>query len=61
MGDAPFFGYSAKKGYRNAKRIQHTPSISTFIQRLNLRNSTVAQVVVRLWHNARSRKVGALT
>jgi hypothetical protein len=33
MGDAPFFGYSAKRVYRNAKRIQHTPSITTFIQR----------------------------
>jgi hypothetical protein len=61
MGDAPFFGYSAKRGYRNAKRIQHTPSITTFIQRLNLRNSTVAQVVARFWHNARPRKVDALT
>ncbi len=39
----------------------HTPSISSFIQRLNLRTSTVAQVIARLWHNARPRKVGALT
>ncbi len=61
MGDAPFFGYSAKRGYRNAKQIQHIPSIATFIQRLNLRNSTVAQIIARLWHNARLRKVGALT
>jgi len=61
MGDAPFFGYSAKRGYRNAKQALHTPNISSFIQRLNLRNSTVAQVIARLWHNARPRKVGALT
>jgi len=61
MGDAPFFGYSAKRGYRNAKQALHTPSISSFIQRLNLCNSTVAQVIARLWHNARPRKVGALT
>jgi hypothetical protein len=61
MGDAPFFGYSAKRGYRNARRKQHTPSIITFVQHLNLRNSTVAQVIARMWHNARPHKVGALT
>ncbi len=61
IGDAPFFGYSAKKGYRNARKKQHTPSIITFVQRLNLRNSTVAQIIARMWHNARPRKVGALT
>jgi hypothetical protein len=61
MGDAPFFGYSAKRGYRNAKQIQHTPSITTFIQCLNLCNSMVAQIIARLWHNARPCKIGALT
>ncbi len=61
IGDAPFFGYSAKRGYRNAKRKQHTPSIITFVQSLNLRNSTVAQIIAIIWHNARPRKVGALT
>jgi hypothetical protein len=61
MGDAPFFGYLAKRGYRNARRKQHTPSIITFVQQLNLRNSTVAQVIVRMWHNTRPCKVGALT
>jgi hypothetical protein len=61
MGDAPFFGFSAKRGYRNARRKQHTPSIITFVQQLNLHNSTVAQVIARMWHNARPRKVGALT
>jgi hypothetical protein len=61
MGDAPFFGCSAKRGYQNARKIQHTPNITSFIQRLNLRNSTVAQIITRMWHNARPRKVGALT
>jgi hypothetical protein len=42
MGDALFFGYSTKRRYRNARRKQHTPSIITFVQQLNFRNSTVA-------------------
>jgi hypothetical protein len=61
MGDAPFFGYSAKRGYRNVRRKQHTPSIITFVRQLNLRNSTVVQIIARMWHNARPCKVGALT
>jgi len=42
MGDAPFFGYSSKRGYQNAKKKHHSPSIITFIQDLGLHNSTVA-------------------
>ncbi len=61
MGDAPFFGYSSKRGYRNARKKHHPPSIITFIQDLGLHNSTVAQIVARMWHNARPRKVRALT
>jgi hypothetical protein len=61
MGDAPFFGYSTKRGYQNARKIQHTPNITSFIQRLNLHNSTVAQIIARMWHNAHPRKVEALT
>jgi hypothetical protein len=60
MGDAPFFGYSAKRGYQNARRKQHTPNIITFVQHLSLHNSTVAQIIARMWHNACPRKVGAL-
>ncbi len=30
----------------------------TFIQGLNLRNSTTPQVIARIWHNSRPRKVG---
>jgi hypothetical protein len=61
IGDTPFFGYSAKRRYRNARRKQHTPSIITFVQLLNLQNSTVAQIIAMMWHNARPRKVGVLT
>jgi hypothetical protein len=60
MGDAPFFGYSSKRGYQNARKPHRPPGIIEFIQRLNLRNSTIAQIVARIWHNARPRKVGAL-
>jgi hypothetical protein len=61
IGDAPFFSYSANRGYRNAKKKHHIPSIITFVQSLSLRNSTVTQVIAKVWHNARPRKVGALT
>jgi hypothetical protein len=61
MGDAPFFGYSSKRGYQNARKKHHYPNIITFIQDLDLHNSTVAQIVTRMWHNARPRKVGTLT
>jgi len=60
MGDAPFFGCSAKRGYQNAKGTNHTPNILSFVQHLNLRNSTIPQVIARMWHNARPRKVGTL-
>lgn len=60
MGDAPFFSYFAKRGYQNARRIHHTPNIISFVQRLNLRNTTVAQIIARMWHNTRSCKVGVL-
>jgi len=60
MGDAPFFRYSAKRGYQNARGTDHTRNIISFIQHLNLRNSTVPQVITRMWHNARPRKVGTL-
>jgi hypothetical protein len=61
MGDSPFFGYTAKRGYRNARRTQHTTGIIDFVQNLNLSNTSVAQVIARIWHNARPRKVGTLT
>jgi len=61
LGDAPFFGYTAKRGYKNALRIGHTPSMLSFIQGLNLRNSTTTQVIARIWHNVRSRKVKTFT
>jgi hypothetical protein len=52
MGDSPFSGYSAKWGYQNARKPTQSANICSFIQRLNLQNSTVTQVVARIWHNA---------
>jgi hypothetical protein len=55
-----FFGYIAKRGYKNAKGPSHSPGISKFVNDLDLRNSTTSQVVTRIWHNTRPRKVGTL-
>ncbi len=52
-GDSPFFGYSTKQGYQNA-------NIYSFIQSLNLQNSTITQVMARIWHNSWPWKVGTL-
>jgi hypothetical protein len=60
MGDSPFFGYSTKRGYQNARKPTHRANISSFIQRLNLQNSTVTQVMARIWHNTQPWKVGTL-
>jgi len=60
LGDAPFFGYTTKRGYKNAKGPLHSLGIITFINNLSLRNSTTPQVVARIWHNAHPRKVGTL-
>jgi hypothetical protein len=63
-GKKPLFywilDYSSKRGYQNARKPHRPPGIIEFIQRLNLRNSTIAQIIARIWHNARPRKVGAL-
>jgi hypothetical protein len=53
MGDSPFFGYSAKRGYRNTRKPTWSANICSFIQRLNLQNSIVTQVMARIWHNSR--------
>jgi hypothetical protein len=60
LDNVPFFGYIAKRGYRNAKGPSHSPGIIKFINNLDLRNSTTSQVVARIWHNSRPRKVGTL-
>ncbi len=60
FGDAPFFGYTVKRGYKNVQRMGHTPNMFSFIQGLNLRNSTTTQVIARIWHNVRPKKVGTL-
>jgi hypothetical protein len=60
MGDSRFFGYSAKQGYRNARKPTQSANICSFIQRLNLQNSTVMQDIARIWHNSQPWKVGTL-
>jgi hypothetical protein len=60
IGDAPFFGYTTKRGYNNAHKPSYHTSLLAFVQGLNLQNSTPAQIIARIWHNARPRKVGTL-
>jgi hypothetical protein len=36
LGDAPFFGYTAKRGYINTKKTTHSSNMLTFLQGLNL-------------------------
>lgn len=60
LGDAPFFGYTTKKGYKNANKTMHTSNMLTFIQGLNLRNTSTSKVIAKIWHNARPKKVGTL-
>jgi hypothetical protein len=60
MGDAPFFGYSAKRGYQNTKKPPNTPGIHSFIQQLRLQNSSMRQIIARMWHSSRPKKVGTL-
>jgi hypothetical protein len=60
LGDAPFFGYTAKRGYINVRNPACTPHMISFIQSLNLRNTSTQQAIARIWHNARPRKVGTL-
>jgi hypothetical protein len=47
MGDAPFFDYSAKRGYQNTKKPPNTPGIHSFIQQLHLQNSFMQQIIWR--------------
>jgi hypothetical protein len=51
LGDAPFYGYTAKRGYTNIRKTSSTSSMTDFIQDLHLRNTTIAQMIARLWHN----------
>ncbi len=60
LGDAPFFGYSAKRGYTSIRKSTHKSSMATFLKDLNLRNTSTAQLTARIWHNTRPRKVGTL-
>jgi hypothetical protein len=60
LGDGPFFGYTSKRGYINARNPTRTPHMISFIQGLNLRNTSTQQAIARIWHNTRPRKVGTL-
>ncbi len=57
LGDAPFFGYTAKRGYINAQNPLCTPHMISLIQSLNLRNTSTPQAIAIIWHSARPRKV----
>ncbi|CAK9871704.1 unnamed protein product [Sphagnum jensenii] len=60
LGDAPFFGYLAKRGYTNIRKSMQTSSMTILLSNLNLRNTSTIQLTARIWHNARPRKVGTL-
>jgi hypothetical protein len=60
LGDTPFFGYSAKRGYNIIRKSTQKSSMTNFLEELNLRNSSTAQLTARIWHCARPRKVGTL-
>jgi hypothetical protein len=60
LRDAPLFGYTAKRGYINARNHACPPHMISFIQSLSLRNTTTQQAIARIWHNSRLRKVGTL-
>jgi hypothetical protein len=60
LGDAPFFGYSAKRGYTNIRKSMQTSSMVIFLNNFNLRNTSTTQLTARIWHNTRPRKVGTL-
>ncbi len=48
LGDAPFFGYSAKKGYTNIRKSTHALNMATFLKSLNLINTSTAQLTARI-------------
>jgi hypothetical protein len=60
MGDVPFFSYSTKRSYRNAKKPSHTLDIQAFINQLNPRNSSTPQIIATIWHNSKPHKMGTL-
>jgi hypothetical protein len=60
LGDASLFGYTAKRGYINAKAHTSPLRMISFIQGLSMWNTTTQQAIARIWHNSRPRKVGTL-
>jgi hypothetical protein len=49
-----------KEATSNTRKTTYHSNMQTFLQGLNLRNTTTAQMTRRFWHNARPRKVGTL-
>ncbi len=60
LGDAPFYGYTAKRGYANIHKSNHKSNMKTFLDDLNLTKTSSAQMTTKIWHNVRPRKVGTL-
>ncbi len=48
MGDAPFYGYTAKKGYANIRKSNHKSSMKIFLDDLNLKNTSTAQLTATI-------------
>jgi hypothetical protein len=60
LGDTPLFRYTAKRGYINARKHVSSSHMVSYIQGLGLRNTTMHQVIARIWHNSRPKKLGTL-
>jgi len=58
LGNAPFYGYTAKRGYANIRKSNNKSNMKTFLDDLNLTKTSSVQMTTRIWHNARPRKVG---
>jgi hypothetical protein len=41
LGGTPFYNYTAKRDYSSIRKTTHTSSMSTFLQSLHLRNTTI--------------------
>jgi amino acid transporter len=48
LGDAPFFGYLAKRGYTNIRKSMQTSSMAIFLNNFNLRNTSTTQLTARI-------------
>jgi len=48
LGDAPFFRYTAKRGYINTRKTTRSSNMVAFIQGFNFRNTSSAQMIAKL-------------